>query len=822
MTHTATDKQARILIVDDVPENLHALMNILHNDYAILAATTGARALEVAHRLPAPDLILLDIRMPDMDGYAVLAQLKADAATRDIPVMFISALSEVSDEARGIALGAADYIAKPFSPDLLRLRVRTQLELRRYRQSLVDTPAQVPPGQPKPTLLLVDDVVENLHALIEALKQDYQIQVAPSGDRALQMLGQGLTPALILLDVVMPGLNGYDVCERIKRIDRLRHVPVIFVTVMDDTADKVHGFNVGGADYITKPFDISEVRARVQAHVELARLRSRLEELVVQRTRVLGQSEEKYRILADHSPNWEYWRGVDGDYIYVSPACQAISGYEPADFAQDRDLMDRLVEPADLPRWRQATEARGEPGDAFDAEPLRLRDRTGRQHWVAHLGRRVFDSVGSPLGYRGSFRDVTEIKRLNDELQQHRLNLEDQVRERTEQLEGAKLQAEAAARAKSAFLANMSHEIRTPMNGVIGFAQCLRRTTLTATQREYIDTIEMSGNHLLDILNDILDLSKIEAGKLALEARPLDLAQLVDNVIAMLHDRAAAKQLRVVSQVAMAPTARLMGDATRIQQALLNYASNAIKFTAQGEVTIAVAPLQESDEQVLLRFEVRDSGIGISAEAQGRLFAAFEQADVATSRKYGGTGLGLAIVKEIAELMGGEVGVDSAPGAGSRFWFTAWLGKVVPLPPVSSAEGAEQRLRSAHAGRRVLLVDADPIGRAIASIMLTDVGLNVDVADDSAQALRLANHLRYDAVVVDLDLATAPGERLVSGVHDQPLNREVPVLAMTANAYAEDRATLIEQGVVAWVLKPLYTANFYKALLGCWEPAALT
>ena len=297
------DTRARILIVDDVHENLHALMNILRGDYAISAATSGEKALELARRQPLPDLILLDIKMPGMDGYSVLSALKTDAVTADIPVIFVTALADAADEARGLSLGVADYITKPLNPDLLKARISNQLELKLCRQHpvLFDIAAHADPAHP-PSLLVVDDIPENIHELLEALKSDYRIMVACNGEKALAAVLGPEPPDLVLLDIVMPGMDGYEVCRRIKATAAGNRIPVIFVTVIDATQQKVKGFDTGAADYITKPFDIDEVRARIRTHLELARLRRFLEDLVAQRSALLQVSEEKYRVLAHRDP----------------------------------------------------------------------------------------------------------------------------------------------------------------------------------------------------------------------------------------------------------------------------------------------------------------------------------------------------------------------------------------------------------------------------------------------------------------------------------------------------------------------------------------
>jgi CheY-like chemotaxis protein len=266
----------RILIVDDVPENLHAIMNVLRGDYAVSAATSGEKALELARREPRPQLVLLDVRMPGMDGYEVIAKLKADPSTAGIPVILVTALAEAADEAQGLALGVSDYITKPVNPDLLRLRVRNQLMLGACRCGTGETrPAAGSEGPP--AVLVVDDIPENVHELVEALKDEYRIRVAVSGEKALEAVQSSQAPDLILLDIVMPGMGGYEACRRIKALPSGSRIPVLFVTVADATQSKLKGFQAGGSDYITKPFDIEEVRARVRTHLALRNAQDELE-----------------------------------------------------------------------------------------------------------------------------------------------------------------------------------------------------------------------------------------------------------------------------------------------------------------------------------------------------------------------------------------------------------------------------------------------------------------------------------------------------------------------------------------------------------------
>ena len=407
--------RSRVLIVDDVSENLHSVMSILRERYTIDPAKDGEKALELACRQPQPDVILLDVKMPGLDGYSVLSRLKANPLTADIPVIFVTALSEASDEAKGLKLGVADYITKPVNPELLHQRISLQLELKRYRKNpaSIDT-ARPPDHERPPTLLLVDDVTENIHELMEALKSDYRIMVANTGAKAIALVNSVTPPDLVLLDIMMPGMDGYEVCRQIKATTIGNRIPVIFVTIVDTSQEKVRGFSVGASDYITKPFDIDEVKARIHTHLELARLTHFLEGLVEQRTALLDKSEEKYRILADYSPNWEYWIAPDGSYLYVSPACHESSGYAPEDFFANSALMEEIIHPDDRHLWRNV----GTQISAGDTTPqiFRIRAKDGRERWIEHVCKAVVDTSGVPLGICGSHRDITERRYAEERL----------------------------------------------------------------------------------------------------------------------------------------------------------------------------------------------------------------------------------------------------------------------------------------------------------------------------------------------------------------------------------------------------------------------
>ncbi len=426
-----------------------------------------------------------------------------------------------------------------------------------------------------------------------------------------------------------------------------------------------------------------------------------------------------------------------GDYkpTFVSAAIGPILGCEPDDYLTEPDFWRKRVHPDDLPAVEEKQSDLFRQGETWSE--YRFRRKDGSYCWVGDAQYLITDDHGQPKEVVGSLADIDDRKRAEAEL------------------EKASRAAQEANEAKSAFLANMSHEIRTPMNAVIGLSHLALKTELSPRQRDYVLKIKSSGQHLLGIINDVLDFSKIEAGKLMIEHIDFDLDKVLENVGNLMSEKASAKGLELIFDVEPRVAAHFKGDPLRLGQILINFCSNAVKFTETGEIMVEVRVIEDTDECQFIEFSVADTGIGMTAEQVGRLFQAFEQADTSTTRRYGGMGLGLAISKQLAEPMGGTVRVESESGKGSVFRFTARLGKGDEAP-------RPRRLQSDLRGRRVLVIDDNSHARAVLANMLDSMSFIADEAASGEEALEMMVSAaeigqRYEIAFIDWQMPGLDG-----------------------------------------------------------------
>ena len=551
--------------------------------------------------------------------------------------------------------------------------------------------------------------------------------------------------------------------------------------------------------------NLKEMRALAERQAELEFHRDHVEAMVEERTAELRRQaevlqettarlqagEERFRSLSGGSPIGIFETDVQGRCVYTNPKWQEITG-----LTAEQALGDgwaRAIHPDDqndmFAEWIRATRSERE----FDQE-FRLQTPPGQVRWVHSRTRRLQDSSGQFSGYVGTTEDITERHTREAELR------------------AAKERAEAAARAKSEFLANMSHEIRTPMNGVIGMTGLLLDTPLQQEQREYAETIRTSADCLLTIINDILDFSKIESGKLSFEHLDFDLREMVEGTLELMAGKAQASGLELTGDIPTYVPTLLRGDPSRLRQILTNLVGNAVKFTERGEVVVHVGLDSQTETEVEVRFEVKDTGIGIKPDTQLRLFQAFSQADGSTTRKYGGTGLGLAISKQLVELMRGRIGVQSEPGQGSTFWFTVRLEKQL------AGSGLSIIPQGPLAGRRVLVVDDNNTNRQILRHQLRSWNLRPDGASSGREALKLlrtaaVSGTSYDLVLLDMQMPEMDGLSVAQAIQADITLQGIHCVILTSMGHRPDSAELAAAGVAAYLVKPVRQAR----LLDCLE-----
>ncbi len=671
-------------------------------------------------------------------------------------------------------------------------------------------------------ILVVDDNPANLGTLFDYLsKFGFTILLAQSGEDALESVKENC-PDIILLDILMPGIDGFETCRRLKSDIETADIPVLFVSALSETVDKVKGFGVGGVDYIAKPFQHEEVFARITTHLNIRRLKKYLEEknsalqseiaVRKQTESALRESETRFReMFESHSAPMLLIEPESGKIMNANRSASLFYGYSSEEFLSLRKTDINMLSRDQVHEKIQNAKSGRKNHFIF---PHRLKNGKIR---TVEVHSSVVEVNNEKLLF-SIIHDVTDRERIRKK-----------IRDIVKELKIAKKRAEIANTAKSEFLANMSHEIRTPMNAVINMARLLAGTELNPKQQDYAKTIVSSSGMLLSVINDILDFSKIEAGKLDLEILDFNLVSVLEEIISIAGVRANEKGLGLMKEITADVPEYLKGDAVRLCQILINLLNNAVKFTEKGEVRLCISLEKKSDSHVTLRFAVTDTGIGIPEEHIVRLFKSFSQTDASMTRRYGGTGLGLAISKQLAEMMGGEIGVESKEGIGSTFWFTAKFEEGSERGQGSEVrgEGAKTPLTPypvplTHI--RILLVEDNIMNQKVALAVLNNLGFSADTANNGRQALEILETVTYDLVLMDIQMPEMGGieatRRIRSGVRgpgsearpEPRTSHLVPIIAMTAHAMKGDREDYLKAGMNDYVAKPIEPDELLAAI----------
>ncbi len=940
MTEHKTDTS--ILIVDDKPENLRLLSDILKaQGYGVRLLRKGNMVMFSVLNSP-PDLILLDIMMPDINGYEVCRQLKADEKTCNIPVIFISALNEVVDKIKAFSVGGVDYIGKPFNTEEVLARVRTHLTISHLQQQVTarneqlqqeiaehqKTSAALQEREKKlvNANIFLDNIINTMPNPVFVKDEQHRWLILNDtfcdfmGYRREQLIGksdydffpkeqadvfwekdnlvfesnhvhtneesftdsEGKLNTILTKKSAITDINGQkilvgiitDITERKNMEDALRESEEQYRDLVQNannvilranpqweltflnhygqkffgyTEDEIIGKNLFGtivpdsesvtgrdlnallSEIIKEPdkyrYNENENMRRNGERVWLAWTNkvttdsegNPKEILCIanditekkQAEKALRESEEQYRNLIENMSDIVYILDTAGKVIYASPAVESLAGFKPEEIIGRH--MTEFVHPDDLPiLYKQFQTVKS--GHKASILEYRLYKKSGEPFWARTSSRPNFKD-GVVESIQGILTDITDRKLAEEELLK------------------AKEAAETANRFKSDFLSNMSHEIRTPMNAIMGFTELLASLIEDRLQKSYLEAIQSGGKSLLTLINDILDLSKIEAGKLDIRYEPVNPHNIFNEIRQIFAMRIAEKNLEFIADIAEDIPESLMLDEVRLRQVLFNLIGNAVKFTESGYVKISAAPLprplpgaERGDSpfpfreggrgvrSVNLTITVEDTGIGVPAESQAKIFEAFMQQEGQSAKKYGGTGLGLAITKRLVEMMNGDIVLESEPGRGSIFRITLHH---VAISRTASEIGEPKRTDPENLifePATILVADDVNVNRFLIKALFKNTDIRIIEAEDGRDAISVAELNLPDAILMDISMPVMDGYEATTQIKQSATLKHIPVIALTARAMTQEKEKIMSAGFDGYLTKPVQRAELFCEL----------
>jgi PAS domain S-box-containing protein len=629
-------------------------------------------------------------------------------------------------------------------------------------------------------ILIVDDREENIIALEALLKRDdIRIYSTTSPNEALKIAWETHI-AIALIDVQMPEMDGFELVEMLKSNPRTRDIMVIFVTAISkETKYAVKGLGTGAIDYLYKPLDPYITSAKVDSFVHLARSQAEI--------KLKNEELENFAIVVKNSA--DIICSVDAQTLRINninPAVESIMGFKPAELL-GKSIVDLSVD-GHQPVFRKKLGEIIKDNLSFAVFEVQFETFNKRVIWAE---------------CRASYHNKTIFLNISDISPQKSYQ---------EQLIKSKEDAEYGKKVKETFLANMSHELRTPVNGIIGITDLLLKTDLNEQQKSMLDLLETSSRSLLGVINDVLDISKIEAGKFNIVRTPNNIYDLIKSVFDLLKFRADESNIEFVLDIDSRVPQNLMVDSLRLNQILMNLLSNAIKFTPRGHVKLTVSVLQKHNDKVKLKYSVEDSGIGVPADRLNKIFESFEQAEEDTGSRYGGTGLGLAIVKKLAELKGGELEVTSQLGKGSVFNFINW--HTIAAKPSESTNNKPNKVLLPFNNISVLVAEDNMVNQFMLSKILKDWNVEVDMVDNGRKAIDKLKAKNYDLILMDTHMPEMNGyeaARTLRVDFEEP-KRSTPIISLSASSLGHEQQEALAAGMNDVLAKPFQPYQLHEKM----------
>lgn len=688
----------------------------------------------------------------------------------------------------------------------------------------------------KPSILVVDDTRENLRLLAGILTdQGYTTRLTPDGTLALESV-QASRPDLILLDIMMPGMDGYEVCRRLKADEQTRNIPVIFISALHEVFDKVKAFQVGGVDYISKPFQVEEVLARVQTHLMLQmaqrKLRDQnmqLQQEIEERKRV-EEELRKYHRAVEQSSASIIITDIHGDIEYVNPKFVQISGYAADEVIghNPRFLKSGFMDQYQYNElWEIISSGREWRGEFHN------RRRDGTLYWEIASISPIFNEAGHITHFVSVKEDITDQKHMQQMLADERAMLAERVRERTSALSTANAELTRASRLKDEFLASISHELRTPLNAILGMSEALHSHVygdMNEKQLETIEIITQSGQRLLKLVNDVLDLARIDAGKVKINKTPCMVRSVAQATLQVIAKEARHKHLETSFEIDESIQLAFL-DESCLRQVLVKLLDNAVKFTPEhGKIGVKIFT---DDASSAIYFQVWDSGIGMSLDDLEHLFQPFVQLDGGTARHYAGTGLGLAIAYRLIDKHCGSISVESTLDAGSCFtialpWhemteedIATWQGSVSShdadsqiQQPLEQSVPSEKYADVEHAHTIVLADDNEMFIETLASF-LTEKGYRVVVARNAVEVIDRVREERPSMLLLDFEMPGMDGMKLLQTLKEDETLQNMPVAILASLVRPNDKERYLEAGASIYVARPFRHEWLLETIESC-------